>query len=337
MIDNYLTVLLSELENNKQHFSTIQTIYIGGGTPSILKTKQLRRIFNALSTIKPLEYTVELSPELYNDEMGKLFTEYGVNRISLSVQSFDNGLLKYINHKYDKLKIYDTVSKLKAININNISIDMLYGIPRQTLELLYNDLNEVDKLNINHVSYYNLVLEENTYFYNEYESGNYEPLSNDLEGCMFDLINNKLEEYGFKHYEITNYCRDNKESAHNKIYWQLDEYIGIGLGAHSFHNKIRSYNYKDFNNYIRFQQESSVLQTDEELLQDKLIMGLHLLKGVNINELESIYKIKLLDKFPELIIKINEGLVKVNLDYLVLSKKGIKLANEVLEVFVWNI
>lgn len=334
MIDSYLVALKEEINSYQGHYESIETIYIGGGTPSMLDLNQLEYLFEIVKDIHPSEYTIEVNPESYSLEKGELFKKYGVNRISLGVQTFNDHLLNYLNRKHTKQQVFDVVSHLKSIGFTRISIDLIYAIPGQTLENLYQDLKYIEELNITHVSCYSLILEEKTYFYHQYLHGKFEQMDEDSEAKMYEVVMDELKKQGFEHYEISNYAKSGHYSMHNMIYWTLGEYIGAGLGAHGYIDGYRTYNHRTLLRYLKQPMEDRKYQDKETLLQDELIFGLRKISGVSLSMIKEKYDVEVLIKYPQLIEKIELGLIKIEGDHLKLTEKGIFLGNQVFMVFI---
>jgi len=334
MIDTYLIALQDEIKSYQDHFQSIETIYIGGGTPSMLDVHQLEFLFTILKDIHPFEYTIEVNPESYSVEKGELFKRYGINRISLGVQTFNDQLLNYLNRKHTKQLVIDVVDHLKSIGFSRISIDLIYAIPGQTLEDLYQDLDYIKDLNITHVSCYSLILEEKTYFYHQYLRGKFEQMDEDTEAKMYEIVMDELKKQGFEHYEISNYAKNGHYSKHNLIYWTLGEYIGTGLGAHGFVNGYRTQNYRALPQYLKNPIEEKKFQEIDVLLQDELIFGLRKIDGVSLSMIRKKYGIDLFQKYSQLQEKIELGLIKIENDYLKLTEKGLFLGNQVFMVFI---
>ncbi len=334
MIDTYLIRLRDEIISYEQHYDKVETIYIGGGTPSMLTVDQLTYLFESLLRIKPMEYTIELNPESYTHEKGLLFKKYGVNRVSMGVQSFNDDILKYLNRGHKSEDITWIINDLKSIGIRDISIDLIFAIPGQTLDHIQYDLEQLLKLDIDHVSYYSLILEDKTYFYHQYLKGNFKPMDEDMEANMYEFTMNFLKSHGYEQYEISNYARNNHYSLHNSIYWTLGEYIGVGMGAHGFIDNYRTYNERGMSQYLDHFLKEKTLQTDETKLQDELIFGLRMTKGISISQIESKYNVTLMDKYPQISDKIKLGLVRIEGDYLHLTKEGMMLGNQVFMLFV---
>ncbi|CCV64470.1 Oxygen-independent coproporphyrinogen III oxidase [Alteracholeplasma palmae J233] len=334
MIETYLDRLIDEINLYKDSFSKIETIYIGGGTPSMLSPVQLEKLLTALQGIHPGEFSIEVNPDSYSEEKGKVFKKYGINRVSLGVQSFDDDILKYVNRQHTKDQVFDVVNHLKSIGIPHLSIDLIYAIPGQTLEHIKKDLDYTMQLGITHVSCYSLILEDKTYFYHQYLKGNFEPASEDTEAEMFEYVTKYLKENGFEHYEISNYAKNGDYSKHNMIYWNLDEYIGVGLGAHGFINNVRTLNEKSMPKYLDHFKASEMPQTNEDLLQDDLIFGLRKTKGISISYVKDRYGIDLFEKYPKLKEKMDYGLLKIENDHLSLTERGMMLGNQVFVLFI---
>lgn len=334
LVDQYLDALIAEIMANKDHFESIETIYIGGGTPSMLTVEQLEKLFKTLALIKPSEYTIEVNPESYDKQKGELMAKYGVNRVSLGVQTFKSSLLEAINRKHQASDVDKVINDLREKGIVNISIDLIYAIPGQTLADLKDDLEQIEKLDIKHISCYSLILEDKTYFYHQFLRGKFKPSDQDLEAEMFIFIQKRLKEMGFTHYEISNYAKPGYASKHNLIYWTLGEYIGVGSGAHGFVNGVRTYNNRALNQYFKNYRKEEIKQTKTDLLADEMIFGLRKIKGVSIAKIEEKYQISLYDTYPGLKEKINEGLLKEEKGQLMLTEKGILLGNLVFVVFI---
>lgn len=334
MIDTYLEALDKEILMYKDHFDSIDTIYIGGGTPSMLSVEQLKKLFESLKNITPLEYTIEVNPESYTKDKGLLFKTYGINRVSLGVQTFNQALLHYLNRGHDNQHVYDAVNHLKSVGIPYISIDLIFSIPGQTMNDIDIDLEHIRTLDTTHVSWYSLILEEKTYFYHQYLRGNFEQMDQDTEAMMYEKVIEGLSKQGFTQYEISNFSKHNHESLHNKIYWTIDPYIGVGLGAHGFIDGYRTYNERALPKYLDHYQKEKTFQTDEMLLQDALIFGLRNTKGIRICDINKRFNIDLFETYPKLKDKIDLGLLENEDGFLRLTKKGTLLGNQVFMVFI---
>ena len=333
-VDQYLKALVQEIKSYENHFDTIETIYIGGGTPSMLNLEQLTFVLESLQSIHPIEYTIEVNPESYTKEKGLLFKKYGINRISLGVQTFNQELLKYLNRKHTNEQVFEIISHLKEIGIPQISIDLIYAIPGQTIKNLHKDLATIKELDINHVSCYSLILEERTFFYYQYLKGQFKQMNEDSEAEMYGLVMDELVNQGFEHYEISNFAKNQNYSYHNLIYWTLGTYIGVGLGAHGFVDNYRTYNHRSMQKYLINPQKEKELQDSMTLLQDELIFGLRKISGISVSKIKEKYQVDLFAKYPQLYEKIDLGLLKLEGDRLMLTRNGLFLGNQVFMVFI---
>lgn len=334
MIDEYLDYLIQEINSYQKHFKSIETIYIGGGTPSMLNLEQTEKLLKHLLSIHPVEYTIEVNPESYTKEKGLLYKTYGINRISLGVQTFNQEILNQLNRKHKNQQVYDTIHHLRDIGIDNINIDIIYALPNQNLIDLDFDLKHIKELNPTHISAYSLILEEKTVFYHEYLKGNFSVMDEDIEAQMYQKIIKELKAMGYQHYEISNFTKPGYQSKHNLIYWSLGEYIGVGVGAHGYIDGYRMQNHRLLKDYYQNFQLEKVLQTKEMNLQDALIFGLRKIDGIDIQSLEKQYEFNLLDRFPKMQEKMDQGLVSYQSGILKLTEKGIFLGNQVFMVFI---
>lgn len=334
MIDDYISLLIQEIKGYQSHFPSINTIYIGGGTPSMLSIVELEKLFKALKTIKSVEYTIEVNPESYSHEKGLLFFKYGINRVSLGVQTFNQSLLKYMNRKHTNEQVQFMIDDLNRIGISNISIDLIYAIPGQTIHDLKKDLEIVSKLNIKHISCYALILEEKTYFYHQFLNHKFAEMDDETQLEMFETIIKTLKNIGYKHYEISNFAKPAFESKHNSIYWMLDEYIGCGLGAHGFIENKRYINHHLLSNYQQSFIKEETIQTKEDHIQDELIFGLRMLDGIAVSTIESKYQINLFKTYPKLNEFIDLGFLSYEQGCLKLTDKGIFVSNQIFMEFI---
>lgn len=332
MIDEYLDFLKKEYDQVQSN--QFDTVYIGGGTPSMLDIKQMTSLFEILKALNPTEYTIEVNPESYTHEKGVLFKQYGINRVSLGVQSFEQDILDYIGRKHDNEQVFFTINDLNALGITNISIDLIFAIPGQTMASIEHDLDIVSTLPIKHISYYSLILEEKTVFYHQYLKKQFRKADIDLEADMYEYILKRLKELGFSQYEISNFSKDGLSSLHNQLYWSMDPYVGIGAGAHGFDGQIRYQNHRLLPKYYESFRESSYVETDAQYLSDYLIFGLRRLEGVHINTIESRFSINLFEKYPKINYLLDIGLIEIKEGYMRLTQKGLLLGNQVFGVFL---
>ena len=335
VVDNYINKLVEEINSYKNYFDKIDTVFIGGGTPNFISDDSLIQVLEALKPIKTKEFTIEINPESYTEKQGQIFVKYGINRVSIGVQTFNEERLKFLNRAHTNKDVINAISSLKILGIENISIDLIFAIPGLQLSDIEHDLNEAIKLDIKHMSYYSLILEENTYFHYLYNRGLFSEVSEDLSGEMLENIIRKLEENGFEYYEISNFSKPGFRSIHNQIYWKFDDYIGVGLGAHGKLDGVRYYNERALNKYLKNTLYEKVELSTDDMISEEMIMGLRLISGINISNVESKYNINLHQKFPQIKEMIDLKLLTEESGYLKLTKKGLFLGNQFFQIFIW--
>ncbi|MGI6787736.1 MAG: radical SAM family heme chaperone HemW [Acholeplasmataceae bacterium] len=330
----YLDTLINELNQYQDYFHQIDTIYLGGGTPNTLTNEELIKLFEALKPIKPDEFSIEINPESYTDEQGAIFKQYGVNRVSIGAQTTNEDLLKFLNRKHNNSHVINAVSSLKNMGINNINLDLIFAIPGQTINDVKKDIEFFINLEIPHLSYYNLILEEKTYFHYLYNRNQFHEVDDLLSRQMYEEVIDKLTKLGYNHYEISNFSKPNYESKHNLKYWKYKDYIGIGLGSHGLLNGKRLYNERSFNKYLRKTLYKIEVLSKEDQVTEELIMGLRLSSGVNVNKINAKYEFNLYQKFPKIKEMKELKLLTEEDGYLKSTKEGIFLGNQVFQIFV---
>ena len=258
----YLETLKKELES--YDIGELKTIYVGGGTPTALEDDLFEKL---LKIIKPytkdaIEYTFEANPESLSESKIKLLTQYGVNRISLGVQSTDNKVLKAINREHDYEDVKTAIRLLKQYGVDNINVDLILGLPHSSKSLLLKDLDNLTSLGIKHISCYALTIHPHTVLYNQ----GYKELEDDQMRELYDVVHNYLDKKGFVHYEVSNWAMPGYESHHNKTYWANEEYYGCGLGASGYIGDIR---YKNTVNLEKYLLGDYVQEKETLTLKDK--------------------------------------------------------------------
>jgi oxygen-independent coproporphyrinogen-3 oxidase len=201
--EKYLDTLINELNSYHNYFDQIDTIYIGGGTPNAMTDNELIKLFEALKPIKPIEFSIEINPESYTHNQGEIFKQYGVNRVSIGAQTSDEKILKFLNRKHNNDEVINTISSLKQLGINNINLDLIFAIPGQTLKSINKDIKFFINLDIPHLSYYNLILEENTYLYYLYNRGRFSEVDDEKSRQMYANVIDKLTKLGYNHYDLS--------------------------------------------------------------------------------------------------------------------------------------
>ena len=296
-VDRYLIALEEEIKKNYK-MELIDTLYIGGGTPSCLNIKQLNKLLNILKIFKlnkEYEFTFECNIENIDEEKAKLLYQNNVNRISIGIQTFNNSLLSNLGRNHRKEDVINKINLLKKVGFNNINVDLMYALPNETLDDLKNDIDAFLNLDINHISTYSLILEPNTIFGINNVKGVDE--EKDLE--MYNYICSTLSNNGFKHYELSNFAKVGFESKHNLTYWNNKEYYGFGLGASGYIDSIRYTNTRSFKHYINnvnLHVEEHLLSRKEKM-ENEMILGLRKIDGVNKDDFKHKYNQNIEDVF----------------------------------------
>jgi len=287
--DKWLDTLV--LEINDKCKDNYETIYIGGGTPTSLSSKQLDRLLTLVDPYSKCvkEYTIEVNPESLDTEKIDIFKKHNINRVSMGVQSSNNNELKLMNRKHTFSDVEKSIKLLKDNGLNNISIDLMYSLPSQTMDTLSKTLEDFIKLDIPHVSLYSLTIEGNSIFAKK----GYKPLDEDIEADMYELIVNTLSNNGYEQYEVSNFSKKGYESKHNIGYWQYDNFLGISLGASG---KIDNYRYTNTRNFKKYfedynSKDEYIELSENDLIFENLMMSLRMKKGIYIKDFNNKYNI----------------------------------------------
>lgn len=294
----YVSALIKELGVRKQelHNEPIETIYFGGGTPSLLTAQQIGRIIKAIqkeciaNAVK--EITVEVNPDDITERYVKALVEVGVNRISMGVQSFDDAELKYINRRHTADEAVKAVEAIKEAGITNISIDLIYGLPGQNMESWQRSINKAVALDVPHISCYCLSYEEGTRLYQLRELGAVKECDEDSCIQMYEVLVEVLKAYGYEHYEVSNFAKEGMYSKHNSSYWNGTSFLGLGASAHSFDGFVRSYNISNVKQYIsKIESGNLACEREEETVDEKydeyIMIRLRTMWGIDSNDLKN--------------------------------------------------
>ncbi len=331
-VDKYLNSLSKEITKRYKN-ELINTLYIGGGTPSSLNILQLTKLFkiiNKFNLTKDCEITFECNIDDTTYDKLLLLYKNKVNRLSFGVQSFNNKILKVLNRHHTKEDIFKTINTAKEIGFNNINVDLIYGINNETMNDIKEDINNYLKLNINHISTYSLIIEPNTIL----NTNNYKSINEDIEYKMYKYINNILIKNGYINYEFSNYAKNNTYSAHNLVYWNNKEYYGFGLASVSYLNKRRVTNTRNLNKYLKNKYiYTNIYENKKIRMSNEMILGLRKINGVKEEEFQNKYNKKIEDVFNiDKLLKENI-LIKEN-GYIKINKKYLYLSNEILINFI---
>lgn len=340
-IDKYTRCLIREIEMYRESLRDyrVSTIFIGGGTPSYLEGKYIYKILDSIyknfhGDFK--EITIEANPGTLNMEKLKTYRESKINRISLGVQSLDDRLLKLIGRAHNSEDLYKSIEKIRNVGFKNINTDLIFGLPSQDLKDCKSTLEEIVKLNIEHISYYSLILEENTLMDKWYRQGKISLPDEDLEREMYYLGKDILKANGYKHYEISNFSRENYESQHNLRYWTLKPYIGFGIASHSNLGHRRFWNYSSLNKYYSSIDKGEIPIEGEEYINrqmemaEYLIMGLRLIEGINRESFLKRFNTPVENIYGSVLEKHSEnGLLYIDENNIRFTCKGLDLSNKV--------
>ena len=345
MQEKYVQALLKEIENfiKENQELKIETIYIGGGTPSYIDSKYIEKILSLFNKKNLIESTIEVNPGTVNKEKLEAYKKAGINRLSIGLQSTINRLLKQIGriHKFEDF--LNTYNLAKNIGFNNINVDLMIGLPNQNIADIKKSLEEVVKLNPTHISVYSLIIEENTPIAQMVEKGELNLPDEEEERNMYWYVKNFLELQGYNHYEISNFSKKGYESKHNLDCWEQKEYVGFGLAAHSYINKIRYSNTDNLEKYIknceegRFNENKTIQEKQNHFTQEQeyMLLGLRKIDGVSIQNFKNKFGENPIFVFRNELNKlVEEKLLKVTEDNIMLTNKGLDLANLVWEEFV---
>jgi putative oxygen-independent coproporphyrinogen III oxidase len=347
-VDEYLRAMEKEMKHTIEMFPThkLDTIFVGGGTPTVLEMNQLDFFLNSIHkhfpfTIGEVEFTFEANPNELSKEKLQLLKEAGVNRLSFGVQTFDDELLQKIGRTHRQLDVLQTIETAKEIGFTNISIDLMYGLPGQTLEQFRRTLEKAFSLDIQHISAYSLIVEPKTVFYNLMKKGELLLPSQEEEAEMYEEVMKQMKIHGYQQYEISNYTRSGFESRHNLTYWNNEEYYGIGAGAHSYVNGKRNVNAGPLKKYIHLVEKTnfpyieSHTVTKEEKMEEEMFLGLRKTEGVSKQRFSDKFHRPLHEVFGEQIaIEKQKGLLEETDSHIRLTHRGKLLGNEVFQAFI---
>ncbi|MDT8862894.1 radical SAM family heme chaperone HemW [Alkalihalobacillus sp. MEB130] len=346
-VDEYIQALLEEMKRTiKEHPTTaLETVYIGGGTPTALSASQLDCLLKGMKEVLPLaqvqEYTIEVNPDSIEEDKLDVIQKHGVNRLSMGVQTFNEDLLQAIGRTHSRKSITDAIKRSRLAGFSNISLDLMFGLPGQKPIDFIETIQEAIALDIEHISAYSLKVEEKTVFYNRKRQGKLSLPPEEDEVEMYEQLLKMSKEAGFGQYEISNFAKAGYESKHNLVYWNNDEYYGFGAGAHGYVNGVRHQNHGPLPKYLKAVEEGThpTLSTHKvshiERIEEAMFMGLRKKEGVSFAEFERKYGHSLLELFREQIDLLEKrGLLVCQDGAIKLTENGLLLGNEVFEQFI---
>ncbi len=328
--EKYIQTLFNEIETIKDK-RTIYSIFIGGGTPSVLNSRLivnlLEKIRSNFNISKNAEITIECNPNSLNYQKLKAYKKAGINRISIGIQSLDDGVLKLIGRRHNKSRAIQAIKMAKDVGFNNINVDLLIGITKN--KTIDGDVLFLKKLGVTHISAYMLILEKDTALFEKVKNGTVKLLSEDESIEQYNEYLKTLRKYGFKRYEISNFCLKGCECKHNINYWECGEYYGFGVSAHSYIDGVRYFNSNNILEYIEnFNNKTYEKLTDKEKIEELLMLGLRMTKGVKLTSLNQLgYRI-LENKNALKMLSLN--LIKTNTQRLYITYKNFGIENQII-------
>ena len=348
MQGKYVETVINEIKNitHKEKY-TVTTIYLGGGTPSILNPDYIKSILQEIKSsfeiLDDAEITIEINPGTVNEEKLKKYKEYGINRLSIGLQSGNDKILKKIGRIHDYKQFEETFFYARKCGFKNINVDLMIGLPTQAVEDVKQTLEKIIQKNPEHISVYSLIIEEGTIIEKLINENKLQLPDEETERIMYWTVVNELKENGYNQYEISNFSKKTYESKHNTNCWKQKQYIGLGTSAHSYLNKKRYSNTNNIEEYIKNIQENNISknitiheeQTEESTMNEYMLLGLRMIQGININEFKQKFKIDPTIKYKETLEKLQkENLIQITKTSIKLTKQGIDFGNIVWEEFI---
>ena len=341
-VDSYLEHLLQEFHS--YDIQKLRTLYIGGGTPTALSAPQLEVLLDGLTKNLDLsvleELTIEANPGDLDEDKIAVLKNSAVNRVSLGVQTFDDKMLKKIGRSHLEKDIYENIDRLKLAGFDNISIDLIYALPGQTMDQVKDNVAKAIALDIPHMSLYSLILENHTVFMNRMRRGKLPLPKEEVEAEMFEYIIVELERAGFEHYEISNFSKPGFESRHNLMYWDNAEYYGIGAGASGYVNGVRYKNHGPIRHYLKAVEEGNARINEEHLslreqMEEEMFLGLRKKSGVSMKRFEEKFGTSFDNLYGQVVRDLcHQGLLQVEGQQIRMTKKGLFLGDTVAERFI---
>ncbi|MGE4215273.1 MAG: radical SAM family heme chaperone HemW [Anaerotignaceae bacterium] len=347
--EDYVNSLVSELRDNASQYNEneIGTVFIGGGTPTVLPPKQLGKLLdtalNRYNVRSDAEITIEANPGTVNAQVFKELKSMYINRLSFGVQAWQNSLLTSLGRIHSNETFVNNFYEAREAGFKNISCDLMFSLPNQTLSHWEETLEKIMRLNPEHISAYSLIIEEGTPFKEMYDKGTIKATDEALDREMYYLAKEMLKDKGYNQYEISNFAKQGFESRHNIVYWNTKEYLGFGLGAHSyvrgerFHNTYAMADYINAKGNIIKLRENIETLSKEEKMEEFMFMGLRMTEGISISEFKKRFNTDVKDIFKDSVqYLIDQKLLYINEDKLALTDKGVDVSNYVFEKFIIN-
>lgn len=345
MQEAYVMALESEIRRQGKRYKEkkISSVFFGGGTPTALPISLLQRLMQAVweswQIMDGAEITTEANPGTLDAEMAEALKAMGFNRLSMGVQAWQNKLLKALGRIHTIEQFQKNFKAVREAGFENVNVDLMFALPNQSMEDWQETVREIAALQPEHISAYSLIMEEGTPFFEQYEKGLLELVEEDLDREMYHWAIGYLKKAGYRQYEISNFAKEGKQSRHNRIYWQAEEYLGMGLGAHSYMEGIRFHNTYDLQEYIaangQNKKEDVEPITEEDAIEEFMFLGLRLTEGVTFSRFRERFGKELQEIYKEQIAELKQvGLLEADVAGIRLTEKGIDVSNFVFEKFL---
>jgi len=343
----YVSAICKEIELRRDYLKgeIIKTIYFGGGTPSQLTFNDFTAIFKAIRNnfiiAEDAEITMEANPDDLNAKYLEMYQNLPFNRLSIGIQSFNDKELAFLNRRHSSEQAINAVELSKSAGFNNISIDLMYGLPNQTMDIWKQNLKEAISLDIQHISSYHLIYEEGTKLCRMFKLGEIKTVDEDISVDMFSSMIDTLSSTGFEHYEISNFARDGLYSKHNSSYWLGEKYMGLGSAAHSYNGKDRAWNIASISKYIDgITQSKPDIEKEEQgkytRYNDFILTGMRTMWGVNLSNLEATFGTELKSYALQNVQKyIDQGFVAKDDNTLKITRNGIFISDGIMSDMMW--
>lgn len=337
--DDYIDALIRELHQKTDYLRAekVNTIYIGGGTPSLLSIENIRRLCDALYDYAGhdiSEFTIECNPDDVSPTLASTIKECGINRVSMGVQTFSDQRLAFLRRRHKSDDAVKAVNLLRSSSIYNISIDLMFGFPGETLQEWAQDIERALALNVEHLSAYSLMYEEGTRLYRMLKEGRIKENDEDVSRQMYELLIDRLTEADYTHYEISNFAKEGHESKHNSNYWNGTKYLGLGAGAHSYDGDSRQWNICDIKKYIKgcgipegYEQLDSAAKYN-----DLITTALRTRSGINLSQLSTKERAYIIRNARK---SIANGLLLQDGDLLRLTREGLYVSDDVMSDLIY--
>ncbi len=345
----YIEAILKEAQMREQelHGSVLNTLYIGGGTPSLLNKRELETLMNGLHQSFDLssvsEFTIEVNPDDVTEDLVNTLKELGVNRVSMGVQSFHYDELKFLNRRHNSEQAISAIPLMRRLGIENISIDLIYGIPGQTLDSWIDNVNVALAQHVQHISAYTLMYEKGTRLTTLRDFGKIQEVGDELVAAMYEYLVSALKKEGYLHYEVSNFALPGYQSLHNSNYWNLTPYLGLGVAAHSFDGNIRRFNAANLKQYMQTINQGKIYAEEEQLsayerYDEYVMLRLRTSDGISPYELKDRFGDKFYGFFKRKASDLaNRGLLIIENGHILIPEDKVMVSDSITCELLWDL